>query len=323
MKDLNRLSQIEQNTFASETRNDQQFKTLKKQFFYSFADQKFSLNMSAEVIKPTIYAYNKLQLSLKEREIVLRALIQLDIRDAGIRQVDIFISKDMNLSHISSKSLNDYDILKGNKYDRLRLYFSSAQTGKIPVQFNLEKDQNNWNEATAQPWVSVDKAATERGVIGIAVEDGFNLEMKTEMGLRSVPIANSSVMSENVVQAWRFKNSKWAAKIKLSKKPTTINAEVFHLNTVGDDRIYASTMISLHISGAPTQELKLKIPETMKNVTFSGMYFPKVTQNKEIWTVKLKSKVSGSYSLLINYDFLVKDKKSIQLGQVETLGTEN
>ncbi|MCJ8329833.1 MAG: hypothetical protein MJH11_07605, partial [Lentisphaeria bacterium] len=324
MDQLSGLSQVESQSFLKETASLLQIKKKSKQFYYSFADQAYSLKMKASSIRPTIFCEDKIFLSLKEGEALMKAELKLDIRDAGIRELEISLSKGLSISNIRASKMSDYDLVKGDKVNTLKLYFKVPLIGKIPIELTLEYSLSNWDKPIAHPWLKVNAAETERGLISIAVEDGYNLELTNPSGIRRVPLNSTGLTNAGVIQAWRYKNSVWQGQLQLKKKESSVNSEIFHLYTIGDNVLYGTSSVSIHISGAPANTLKFKIPKGYKNVEFLGKHSPKGENVDEIWTVKLKKKITGDYTLLISYDMTDGFANSLfKIGHLESVDTES
>ncbi|MCM8543562.1 MAG: hypothetical protein NE328_25055, partial [Lentisphaeraceae bacterium] len=69
-------------------------------FVYNFASLPVSLDLSADKVQPVIYADNQLIYHIRETEMQLKSRLELEVRDSTIREIELQMSKEFNVSDV-------------------------------------------------------------------------------------------------------------------------------------------------------------------------------------------------------------------------------
>ncbi|HYV25981.1 MAG TPA: hypothetical protein VFA77_00475, partial [Candidatus Eisenbacteria bacterium] len=148
-----------------------------QKFAYRFSGADFALRIQADQILPDLTLSEVLAYRLGENELAIDAELELDIREAPLRELLLRIPKGYALAKISASGLSDYFVrdLEDEPESELRLVYGQPISGRQLVQLRLERNaalgETNW----ALPRIDVPKAKSIRGHVAISADPGFRL----------------------------------------------------------------------------------------------------------------------------------------------------
>lgn len=319
------LTQVEPASFQAQYRRNFSVFPSRSLFVYNFAALPVKLELTADKVKPVLFADNQLIYSIRETELQLKARLEVEVRDSTIRELDLRIDKNFDVSSVRAADLNGFEKVKVGDEEVLRLYFRNAFIGKKLLDINLEWSHKGWQGGEALPGIKIIGTRTSRGFLSISAEDGLLTDLPETANLRKIPVASLPLRAANMQSAWRFKEDSWKAALSVKRKKTALYSELFHLYSLGENVIYGSVSMTYHISGAPLDLLKIKVPSYCKNVELTGRHRPRLykLENDEI-EVRLQRKISGDYNLLVTFE-MSADTHAGQFiaGGVETVGSDS
>ncbi|MGB1927379.1 MAG: hypothetical protein ACPHL6_12650, partial [Rubripirellula sp.] len=152
------------------------------------------------------------------------------------------------------------------------------------------------------PRIDHPDAKSVRGDIGILGAPGYRLALESTEMLIEKPISYFPTPTVNLQHAFRMRGADWSAATKIEKLDRSIRSDVFHLYSMSEESIYGSALINYFITGAPVSELKLRIPEQLKNVDVEGQDVQDDRRSGDVLTVTLHQPVMGSYMLLVTFE---------------------
>jgi hypothetical protein len=98
--------------------------------------------------------------------------------------------------------------------------------------------------------------------------------------------------------AFRLSDPAWAAALRVERLPQSIQADVFHLFSIGEGIAYGSSTITYQISGAPISSFRVELSDEYFNVEFTGKDVRNWQKVNGGYVVQLHTPVSGTYTLL-------------------------
>ncbi|MEN8255046.1 MAG: hypothetical protein ABFR33_06205, partial [Verrucomicrobiota bacterium] len=293
-------------------------------YAYMFANMPFSMKLSADNIVTSLHAQDQLVLALSENEAALDAKIDLEVRDAPARDVELEVSKDWTVTGVSGQNIADYDVRDRDGVRWIKVYFKKAVGNRTLIQMRLEKTLPEDTAGFQMPFFRVAGAKSERGFLVLRGETGTRLEGVDLAGLREVNTGSLPIKIADARQAFRFKRSDWAGRVDVRQESASIHAESFQLVSLGESGVFGSSLITYNIANAPTRSFDLKIPEGYRNVEVHGRDIRNWTQDGDLWTIHLNQKVIGDYTLLVTYDHPAKYLgEDFLVGGVQTMDAEN
>lgn len=294
-------------------------------YAYMFANMPFSMKLSADNIVTSLHAQDQLVLALSENDASLEAKVDLEVRDAPTREVELEVSSDWTVTGVTGQNVADYDVRDRDGSRWIKVYFRQAVDSRALLQVRLEKTLPEDSSGFPMPLFKVADAKSERGFIVLRGETGTRLEGSKLEGLREVNTGSLPVKISDARQAFRFKRPDWSGRVDVRQELASIHAESFQLVSLGESGVFGSSLITYNVANAPTRSFEIKIPAFYRNVEVHGRDIRNWTQDGERWTVHLQQKVIGDYTLLITYDHPAKyqGEEQLSVGGVQALDVEN
>ena len=275
-----------------------------QRFAYRFSGADFALRIEAGQIFHELTVSQVLTYHHGENDLAIDAEIELDIREAPLRELLLRVPKGYAVVKVNAPSLNDYFLGKpGDESDaELRLIYGQPVTGRQVIQLRLEHNhalgETNWT----LPRIEVAKAKSVRGFIGVASDPGFRLTTERSQSLTEIATAFVPQKISGLQAAFRLGEPAWQATLHVERLPQTVHADVFHLFSIGEGIAYGSTVMNYQISGAPVSALKVELSGEYANIEFTGKDIRNWQKTDGGYLVQLHTPVSGAYTLLATYE---------------------
>lgn len=297
------LSQISPDQFPA--MNSAPFIPSGTQFFaYRFSSADFALRINADQIVPEVGVSEVLAYNLGQNELSVDADIELDIRDAPLRELRLDIPKDYAIAQINASGLSDY--FTGDAPDsagaQLRLVYGEPIIGRQVVHLELERNQPLGETNWILPRIEVVKAKSVRGFIGVSADNGFRMTPERSRSLTEIAPAFFPNQLPGIQTAFRLSDPDWRATMRVERMPQTVQADVFHLFSIGQGIAYGSSVINYVVTGAPVSEFHVGLPGDYLNVEFTGDGIRSWEKTANGYDVQLLTPVSGAYTLLATYE---------------------
>ena len=273
-------------------------------FAYRFSGGDFSLAVQADNILPELSVSQILLYQLGETETSIEAELELDIREAPLREFYLRVPADFTVSRLNVAQLSDYtlapDTVAG--WSRLKMLFGQPLTGRQVIQLRLEKNQNATAGAWTLPVLQPQNVKSVRGYVGVSAETGFRLTPGTLSGLTEIANAYFPRKVAGLQAAYRLREESWQATMTVERLALSIQADVTHLFTVSEGLAYGSSVINYLIAGTPISVLKLAAPAEYSNLEFAGRDVRNWKKTETGYEVYLHTPVFGAYTLLATFD---------------------
>lgn len=292
-------------------------------FAYRFpaADYQFAVTASRIVPEVTISEVAIYELSDSDRAI--RSDIELDIREAALREWEIVVPADYSVVAVSGARVGDYvvgsEVVEGKR--TLRVIFSEEVSGRQLINVHLEKNE----PATAGEWVlprvRYPAAKAVRGDIGVVSAAGFRLKVGEAVELAEKPLSFFPKKEDGLELAFRMRKRAWEATLQLEELPRSVEADVFHLYSLKDGTAYGSVVVNYFITGSPVDEWRLSVPSDAGNVALDGQNVRSWRRDGDEVVVTLQQPVIGLYTLLLTCEEPVGSEGGVlRPGRVKPLG---
>ncbi len=293
-----------------------------KAFYYMHASIPYQMTLSLDDIVPSYDASERIAINVQEDDLTVDVAIELDVRDAPIRNVIIEVPSGFSVADVAGKQVkkDDYSVVdvEGDaSIQEVHVNFVKPLLGRTVVTMRMEIGKGPLGREQRIEKLSVRGAKNERGYVVVVAEKGVRLDTPAVKNLREVHTGSVPMRVANAQYAYRFREKGWSLSLAAEKKPAEIRVEAFHCISLGDGALYGSVVVNYFISGAPVDELHFTVPDRLQNVEFVGSDVSRPTRNGDKWTVKLQRKVIGDYNLAVTYMQRYKDGESILVGGVE------
>lgn len=299
------LSQISPDQFPETDATKSAFHpTGNQRFAYRFSGAEFALRIQADQILPELAVSQVLAYHLGESELAIDAEIELDIREAPLRELMLRVPKGYALARLNASGMNDYFLREpADATDaELRIVYGQPVSSRQLVHLRLERNkplgETNW----ALPKIEVSKAKSTRGHVGVSADAGFRLTPERTQALTDIATAFFPRQVAGIQSAFRLSEPAWQATMRVERLPQTVQADAFHLFSIGEGIAYGSSVLNFLISGAPVAAFRIELSEEYFNVEFTGKDVRNWEKTTNGFLVKLHTPVAGAFTLLATYE---------------------
>lgn len=294
-------------------------------FVYRFPAAEYAFTIAADRIQPEVNVSEVVLYQLGETDRVIQADVELDIREAPIRDFDFGIPADYSVVAVTGASVADYivasEVTSGVR--NLTVIFGQDVDGRQLVNLHLEKNE----AATAQDWVlpriEYPDAKSVRGNVGVIGSPGFRVAVAETELLAETPLSYFPKPTVNLQQAFRIRESGWSATMQVELIERSVQADVFHLYSLSQQTVYGSALINYFVTGAPVSELRITVPEELANVLVDGQDIRTWRREDDTLIVSLHQSVMGPYTLLVTFEEKPDPAEgAFQAGRITPLGVQ-
>ncbi len=247
--------------------------TLRQVFVYRFPAADHSFQLRADQVLPEVGVSEVTVYELAETDRRIMADIELDIREAPLREWEMLIPADHAVAAVTGEEVADYAVTSDDKdgYRTLKIIFKKPVINRQLVSLRLEKNE----AAKAGDWViqplAFPDAKSRRGYIGAAATAGYRLVPTGETkGLAEVPVTFFPRKTSGLQQAFRLREGAWSLNLRVEALGRSIQADVFHLYSLKAGAAYGSVLVNYFVVGAPATEWRISVPATIGNIDVTG-----------------------------------------------------
>jgi hypothetical protein len=271
-----------------------------QRFAFRFSSAEFSLRVNADNVLPEVSVSQLLAYHLGETELAIDGEFELDIREAPLREVMLRVPKGFVVARLQAAGLSDYFLREpADQPDaELRLVYGQPIADRQVIQLRLERNAALGQAAWTLPRVEVLKAKSTRGHIAVSADAGFRLTPDRTVALTDIATAFFPRKVAGIQAAFRLGEPAWEAALRVERLPQSIQADVFHLFSIGEGIAYGSSTINYLISGAPVSAFQVALSDEYFNVEFTGKDVRNWQKTTNGYLVQLHTPVSGGYTLL-------------------------
>ncbi len=313
------LTQLAPEQFPGEASQSRQV------FVYRFPSANYGFSIKADRVQPVVNLSQLIQYELRETEKIILADIELDIREAAIREWRFRLPSDYSVVAVTGAGMTDYVLGTEveNDLKELKVLFGKEVIGRQLIQLQLEKSEVASAGSWTLPKITHPDAASVRGDLGVAGSPGYRLSLESSDLLVEKPLSYFPKPTANLQHAFRMRESDWSIVIQIEALQRSMQSDVFHLYSLTEENIYGSALINYFITGAPVSELKLRLPAHLKNEVVDGQDVQDARRTDDLITVTLHQPVMGPYTLLVTFEEKPKQETGqFKPGLVEPIGVQ-
>lgn len=271
-----------------------------QRFAFRFSSGEFALRINADNVLPELSVSQLLAYHLGEAELAIDGEFELDIREAPVREVVLRVPKGFVVARLAAAGLSDYFLREpADQPDaELRLVYGQPIADRQVIQLRLERNGALGQPDWTLPRVEVMKAKSTRGHIAVSADAGFRLTPDRTVALTDIATAFFPRKVAGIQAAFRLSEPAWEAALRVERLPQSIQADVFHLFSIGEGIAYGSSTINYQISGAPVSAFQVALSDEYFNIEFTGKDVRNWQKSTNGYVVQLNTPVSGTYTLL-------------------------
>lgn len=294
-------------------------------FVYRFPAADHSFTIAADRIQPEVNIAQVLVYQVTETDRSISAEIELDIREAPIREWDIQLPADYSIVSVTGSNVGDYvaatEVTDGRR--NLKVVFASDVSGRQLIALQLEKNVNAADAQWDLPSIGHAGANAISGNIGVAGAPGYRIAMSSSTKLVEKPLSYFPKPIVNLQQAFRIRESDWAASVAIESLERSIQSDVFHLYSLSNRVAYGSALINYFVTGSPVSEFQFNVPQTLENVIVDGQDVRTWRREGDTLIVSLHQPVMGAYTLLVTFEQTPDEATGLfDAGQVTPLAVQ-
>ncbi len=275
-----------------------------QRFAYRFSGGDFALRIQADQILPELTVSQVLAYHLGENELAIDAEIELDVREAPLRELLLSVPKGYAIARLTASGLSDYFVREPEDQTNaeLRLVYGQPVSGRQLIQLRLERNQALGGTTWSLPRLEVARAKSVRGHVGVSADPGFRLTPERTSALTEIATAFFPRKLTGIQSAFRLSDPTWDAAMHVERLPQTVQADVFHLFSIGEGIAYGSSVMNYAVSGAPVSAFRVELSDEYYNVEFTGKDIRNWQKTDGGYVVQLHTPVAGAYTLLATYE---------------------
>jgi hypothetical protein len=291
----------------------------RQKFVYRFPAANYDFEVIADRIQPEINISELVLYGLAETDRVINADIELDIREAPVREWDCGIPSDYSVVSVAGAGVADYiaasEVTDGTR--NLKVMFGQDVEGRQLVHLHLEKNEAAASGDWELPRITYPGAKSARGNIGVIGTPGFRIAVGETDLLVEKPLSYFPKPTENLQQAFRIREPGWSATMRIELLGRSVQADLFHLYSLSEGAVYGSALINYFVTGAPVSEWNITVPELLDNVMVDGQDVRTWRRDGDKLIVSLHQPVIGPYTLLVTFEEKPEGSKhSFQAGLI-------
>ncbi len=292
-------------------------------FVYRFPSGARRFAIFASQIIPEVGVSQITTYALGETDHVIESDVELEIREAALRDWTIGIPSDYAVVSVEGADLSDYRAETAGEGEtrKLHLTFGRPVLGRELVHLRLEKNQ----PAAAGAWrlvpLQFPDAKSVRGHVGVVAASGFRIVPDKVEQLAEIPPSLFPRQTTGLQQAFRIRDPGWSAALRVEALGQSIQADLFHLYSIKPGAVAASVLINYFVVGAPATECRIAVPSDAGNIDVTGQGIRRDWRREgDVIIVALHQPVLGALTLLVTFEQPLSARGGvIRAGEVQPL----
>jgi len=300
----------------------------RQQFVYRFPAAAHDYQIHASQVVPETGVSEITLYELGESDRRIHADIELDIREAPLREWNIIIPEGHAVAAVTGAAVADFTTAATPRDDGsrdLKIIFREAIQGRHLISLRLERNAG----PEAGPWPLAPlihpDARSRRGFVGALATAGYRLTPATTEGLAETPLTFFPKQTPGLQQAFRIREAEWAATLNVEALGQSVQADVFHLHSLKAGAAYGSVVINYFVVGAPATEWRVSVPADAGNVDVTGQNVGRDWRREgDTLVIPLSRPLAGAATLLVTYEQPMSTRGgSLSAGSVRPLNVQS
>jgi len=274
-------------------------------FVYRFPSAEHSYGISADQVLPEVSLTEVTVHELGETDRRIVSDLELDIREAPLREWTVEVPQNFAVAAVEGEIVADYSLASEAKEGRraLKILFTGSLTGRHLVTLRLEKNLSPQAGDWVLPVLGYPGVKSSRGYIGVVSAAGFRVVPGATTGLAETPPDYFPKKQPGLQQAFRIRDMKWSATMKVEALGQSIQADVFHLYSLKEGTVSVSVLVNYFVVGAPATQWRIRVPQGLGNVEVIGQNVGRDwRQEEDVLVIPLARPVLGAGTVLVTFD---------------------
>lgn len=300
--------------------------SLRQVFVYRFPSADYGYSVLANQVLPEISVTEVTVYELAETDRKVTSDIELDIREAPLREWEMEIPADHAVASVSGTQVADYAVASEEKNGRrrLKILFKQAVADRQLISVRLEKNEAAKAGEWDLPSLGFPSVKSRRGYIGAVAAAGYRLDIGKASGVAEVPVTFFPKKTANLQQAFRLREGEWKVALEAKALGQSLQADVFHLYSLKAGAVYGSVLINYFVVGAPASEWRISVPAGIGNIDVTGQYVSRDWRREgDTVIVPLSRPLMGTGTVLLTFEQPMSERGGdLSPGAVSPLGVQ-
>lgn len=297
----------------------------RQELVYRFPIPDYSMQLRVDAMVPELSVNQVLVHEMGETDRVLSAELELDVRDAPIREWEILVPANHSVSSLAGAQVVDHVLggEAGNGQRRLRILFGEPMVGRQLISLRMERNTPAAAGLWELPSLSFPGVKTTRGFVGVAATPGFRPTPDKLEGLAETPPAYFPRQTPGLQHAYRIRDSFWKARFDVVALGQNIQADLFHLHTLREGMETVSVLVNFFTAGSPSSEWRFEVPEGSGNLLIDGQGVRAWRREDGEVIVSLHKPSLGASTLLLTFEQPLPARGAVlRPGRIRPLGVQ-
>ena len=282
---------------------------------FRFPAAAHSYQVKIDAIVPEVHVSETLLYQLDAADRRLEADVELDIREAPIREHVVVLPPEYTLNEVAGAQVADYN----QSSNRLTIVFKDAVQGRQLLRLRLEQSVDDEEALWPLPALEHPGTASVRGHIGVAGVPGYRLRPDGVGGLVEIPPTHFPKQAAGLQHAWRMRGGVWAAAMTVTKLGRHVDADLYHLLSLHEGQVSGSAVVNFNVVGAPVSEWKLSVPADHGHIAVDGEDMRAWRHEGDELTVELNQPALGMRTLLVTFEHPLAADGVLRPGRIHPL----
>jgi len=270
--------------------------------------------LKASAVEPDVRIEAQQTLSLGEDRTVLAANLGVSISRAGIFRLSFLLPAGLDVEAVSGAALSHWTELPGQGGRIVTLHLKGKTEGQQQFAINLAGPGTKAIKGWTVPRLVIREAGKQRGQLVIVPEQGMRLQIVTREGLTQLDPQKVGIRQKGVL-AFRLLQEPWNLSLDVEQVDSWIQVLSLQHVTVNEAQVKVTANLQYQIDNTGLKALRVLIPTNAESVRFRGEqvadFLPvagAVTNELQLWEVKLHRRVLGKFLLQATYQTAVGDQ---------------
>jgi hypothetical protein len=271
---------------------------------FRFPTPDFRCKLRVDQIVPEINVNQILVHELGESDRVLHADLEIDVREAPVREWDLLVPADHALASVEGADIADFvpGGEDGNKLRRLKILFKEPVIGRRLIALRMERNIPAAAGAWELPGLAFPGARAARGFLGVVCSPGFRAVPAAMDGLVETPIGYFPKQHDGLQHTFRIRDGKWSARLDVTALGQNVQADLFHLYTLREGMVAGSVLANFYTTGAPATEWRFSVPARCGNLGIDGQGVRGWRREGDTVIVALDKPSLGAATVLLTFE---------------------
>jgi type II secretory pathway pseudopilin PulG len=280
---------------------------------FQFSRAEFMLRARVAAVLPEIEAVVRNHFEVGADQISLSATINYTIKHAGVFGLQVLLPDGYRTEHVTGDGIEQQSERNENGQRTLEVALKDRTMGAYSLDLELVRDYRPLPPSLAIAGVYPLNTSKLTGFLAVTTEPGVAAKTGSFDGLTEIPAVTlpdfSSVAANGgSVLAYKFISShpqnapEWKLSLETGIVAAWVRSEIVNSIALTESLVSGRALVRYDIANAPVKELRLRVPDSFRNVEITGGNIRNREQDGNIWRVQLQNPARGLYTLTVTWE---------------------